>query len=146
MKAFWIKVLNIAVICLILFVYQSTAVNNARMAASVDDFAGKLEEQQAEAEAEDTFAGTYQDGTYEGTGTGYKGDIRVEVVVGNGEITSIEVTETTDDAAYFSQAEALTEEILDRQTTEGVDAVSGATFSSNGIIEAVKDALKGAGA
>ena len=144
MKAFWIKVLNIAIICVILFVYQSTAANNARLAASVSDLTEEIEEQQAE--AENASAGTYQDGTYEGTGTGYKGDIKVEVVIENGKITSIEVTETSDDAAYFSKAEALTEDILDRQTTEGVDTVSGATFSSNGIIEAVEDALKGAGA
>lgn len=81
------------------------------------------------------------DGTYTGTGTGYRGETNVSVTVKNGTITSITVTSYRDDEQFFSRAEStVIQEILAGQTPD-VDAVSGATYSSNGIMEAVADAL-----
>lgn len=87
----------------------------------------------------------YADGIYEGSAQGYGGEISVEVVVKEGRITEIVVlSHEKEDDLYFSMAkEEVIAAMLDRQTTE-VDAASGATFSSNGIKEAVADALKGA--
>ena len=89
--------------------------------------------------------GQYQDGTYTGTGTGFKGDTTVQVTVQNGNISDITVLSTNDDQEFFSRAKnTIINEILSAQSTQ-VDTVTGATFSSNGIIEAVADALGTAG-
>lgn len=86
-------------------------------------------------------AGSYTDGTYTGTGTGLRGDTNVTVTVSNGVITSIIIDSYEDDEQYFSRAQnTIIDEILSSQSTS-VSTVSGATFSSNGILEAVSDAL-----
>ncbi|MGN0070709.1 MAG: FMN-binding protein [Atopobiaceae bacterium] len=86
--------------------------------------------------------GLYQDGTYTGSGQGYKGTTSVSVTVENGAISSVEVLSYADDAQFFQKASStVIAEILSQQTAE-VDAVSGATFSSEGIMAAVQDALE----
>lgn len=81
------------------------------------------------------------DGTYTGTGTGFRGEIAVTVTVLNGEITAIRIDDYSDDQQYFSRAKStIIDEILAAQSVD-VDVVSGATYSSNGILEAVADAL-----
>lgn len=84
---------------------------------------------------------TFKDGTYIGVGEGYKGDIKVSVVIKNGKIYKINILSTEDDEQYFSKARKLTSNIIIKQTAD-VDIISGATFSSNGIIEAVSNALQ----
>ncbi len=82
-----------------------------------------------------------EDGTYTGSGSGYRGGTSVSVTVENGCITSVKVTNTSDDERFFSRAETtIINEIISGQTPD-VDAVSGATCSSNGIMEAVANAL-----
>ena len=84
------------------------------------------------------------DGTYYGTGTGFAGKIKVAVTVKDKQITAIEIVENeADDDAFFSRAKGVIDKIISGQTLE-VDVVSGATYSSNGIISAVKNALTGA--
>ncbi len=88
-----------------------------------------------------TSTGTYTDGTYTGTAAGFRGDITVSVTVENGNITDITVLSYNDDEEYFSRAESsIISSILESQDVN-VDAVSGATFSSNGIMNAVANAL-----
>lgn len=85
--------------------------------------------------------GKYADGVYTGTGTGFRGETSVTVTVENGEITDITINSYKDDQQFFSRAESdVISAILQSQDTD-VDAVSGATFSSNGIKEAVANAL-----
>ena len=87
--------------------------------------------------------GQYLDGTYEGSGQGYKGNVIVSVTVKNGMISSIEVTSYSDDSEFFQRAKAtVISDIMKSQSTD-VDTVSGATYSSQGIIEAVSSALIG---
>ena len=96
------------------------------------------EEEQAAPEAQ----GNYKDGVYEGTGKGNNGDIKVEVTVKDGNIVSIELTEHGETEGIYEAAEkGVVADIIRTQTAE-VDAVSGATNSSNGIMEAVANALK----
>lgn len=84
------------------------------------------------------------DGTYYGTGTGFAGKIKVAVTVKDKQITAIEIVENeADDDAFFSRAKGVIDKIISGQTLD-VDVVSGATYSSNGIISAVKNALTGA--
>ena len=85
--------------------------------------------------------GGYRDGTYQGTGTGYRGSVEVTVTVSGGFITEITVNSYNDDREFFEKAKSgVLDKILDSQSTS-VDAVSGATFSSRGLIEAVRNAL-----
>ena len=87
-------------------------------------------------------SGQYVDGTYEGTGKGVKSDIKVSVEVKGEKIETIAVTEHNETEAMIDAAvETTIPEIVEKQTTEGVDALSGASGSSNGIIEAVAQAL-----
>ena len=89
-------------------------------------------------------AGPFTDGTYTGSAAGYHGDTSVSVTVANGYISAIDVLSTGDDPEFFSQAKsAIVPAIISAQSV-GVNTVSGATFSSNGLIGAVKDALSGA--
>ena len=82
----------------------------------------------------------YRDGTYYGTGTGFGGTMKVCVVVSGGKIASIDIVEDNDTPSYLSSASSLISTILSTQSTN-VDTVSGATYSSRGIIEAVRSAL-----
>lgn len=85
----------------------------------------------------------YPDGTYYGTAEGYLGDVKVAIVLKNHTIQFVQILENEDDAAFFNRARAVVNNIVKNQTT-GVDVVSGATYSSNGIINAVKAALESA--
>ena len=89
----------------------------------------------------------YKDGTYTGTGTGYRGQpTTVSITVKSGKITDVSVVSTRDTPNFFERAyPTVTQSILSRQTPQ-VDAVSGATYSSNGIMQAVADALSKAAA
>lgn len=89
-------------------------------------------------------SGTYRDGTYTGTGTGFSGPITVQVVIEGGKIKDITVVSSTDDSPYLQNASALLKQIIALQSTN-VDTVSGATYSSVGLISAVRDALQKAG-
>ena len=90
----------------------------------------------------DTATGKYTDGTYEGSGTGFHGGTTsVSVTVENGNITDVEVLSYQDDRPYFERAESsVISQIIETQSSD-VDAVSGATYSSRGIMSAVADAL-----
>ena len=82
------------------------------------------------------------DGVYKGTGTGYAGDITVAVQIKDKQIVAIDILSSSDDAAFFKRAQAVIDKIIEGQTLD-VDTVSGATYSSRGIISAVKNALTG---
>lgn len=85
-------------------------------------------------------------GTYEGTGAGFHGDIKVSVTVDSTSITSIEVTEESETETIGHAAlPKLVEEATANQTYKP-DTVSGASVTSQGFSDAVKDALTKAGA
>lgn len=95
-------------------------------------------EEQTEEETEDL---AYKNGTYTGEGQGFGGTITVEVTLQDDEITDIQVASAPgEDSAYLSQGKGVISSILSAQSTD-VDTISGATFSSTGIINAVNDAL-----
>ncbi|NQX48211.1 FMN-binding protein [Paenibacillus tritici] len=88
-------------------------------------------------------SGKYVDGTYDGTGKGVKSDIKVAVEIKDEKIEGITVKEHKETEAMIDAAvENTIPEIIEKQTTEGVDALSGASGSSGGIIEAVAQALE----
>lgn len=88
---------------------------------------------------EDT--GKLNDGSYEGSGTGLKGNITVQVEIQDGKIQSIILLESNETKAYMDKAvQGLQDQIIS-QNSANVDVVAGATYASNGYIEAVRDAL-----
>lgn len=97
---------------------------------------------QVQVQGSQTAGVTYKDGTYEGTGTGFRGGTtKVSVVVKNGKISEITTVSSEDTPDFYDRAyNTISEEIISKQSSE-VDAVSGATYSSNGIMEAVQAAL-----
>lgn len=106
----------------------------------------KKKDEDKKEEQKSTAKGSFDvsDGTYYGTGTGFAGKIKVAVTVKDKQITAIEIVENeADDDAFFSRAKGVIDKIISGRTLE-VDVVSGATYSSNGIISAVKNALTGA--
>ena len=129
---------------------EEEAKNKKDSAAKEDaDAADKAAENQADAdseadssdEAEESEDLAYKNGTYTGDGQGFGGNIQVQVTLENDTITDIQVVSAPgEDSAYLSQGQGVISTILASQSTD-VDTISGATFSSTGIINAVNDAL-----
>ena len=91
--------------------------------------------------AENNAEGNFQNGIYTGTGEGYRGKVTVTVKVADGKITELVLNDYADDKSYMERAKnRIFQEMISRQNTD-VDTVSGATYSSNGLIEAVNKAL-----
>lgn len=82
----------------------------------------------------------YADGTHIGTGEGYNGTITVAVRIADGQITGVTVVSTSDDSSYWQSATAIIDEVVEKQSAD-VDSVSGATYSSKGLKEAISNAL-----
>lgn len=88
--------------------------------------------------------GNFKDGVYEGTAQGKEGDIKVHVEIKAGNIVNIEIVELHETAAIFDGVKReLLPKIIEKQSTD-VDAVSGATLSSEGVLQAVDQALASA--
>ncbi|MBU3157491.1 FMN-binding protein [Clostridium estertheticum] len=85
----------------------------------------------------------YKDGTYTGTGTGFHGaTTEMSVTIKDNKITKVETVSNGDTPDFYARAEStITSEIISNQSTS-VDTVSGATYSSEGIISATQEALK----
>lgn len=87
-------------------------------------------------------SGKYKDGIYTGSGEGKYGPIKVEVSVEKGKISTVKVLEHNETPGISDPAiEKTPQDIIKAQSTE-VDAVSGATVTSKGIIEAVNNSIK----
>lgn len=84
---------------------------------------------------------SYLDGVYQGSGEGFRGEVIVEVTILEGKIQDIVTISYSDDDKYFERASRIIlSEVVDTQSAE-VDAVSGATYSSEGLLQAIRDAL-----
>lgn len=89
---------------------------------------------------------SYIDGTYYGEGEGNNGMIKVSVTVKDSVISDISIISFPDDPEYFDQEKdgnRLIGQILEKQSPE-VDTITGATYSSEGVIKAVQNALTNA--
>lgn len=96
------------------------------------------------AEDTQTATGSFElaDGVYKGSATGFSGPVTVAVTIMDKKIISIDILSSTDDEAFFNRAKGVIDRIIASQSFD-VDVVSGATYSSNGIIGAMKNALTG---
>mgnify|MGYP002623444811 CR=1 FL=1 len=86
-------------------------------------------------------AAKYNDGTYYGTGNGYEGPISLSVTIENDKIAWIEITDSIEDPEYMEPALAIIQDVINAQHTN-LDAVTGSTYSSYGILDAVDAALE----
>lgn len=106
----------------------------------------RMTDTETEDAAEDTQTATgsfeLADGVYKGSATGFSGPVTVAVTIMDKKIISIDILSSTDDEAFFNRAKGVIDRIIASQSFD-VDVVSGATYSSNGIIGAVKNALTG---
>ncbi|MGN0294832.1 MAG: FMN-binding protein [Lachnospiraceae bacterium] len=150
-KNFLIRLLSLVIVAGALAGYNSIALdrqhavqeneNKIAEAEAYNESITALENAEKESEQGVEAVKKYRDGTWEGTGTGFGGEIRAAVTVENGEITGVEILSAdSEDSAYFNMAKVLTDRIVEEQSTE-IDTVSGATYSSKGILEAALDAL-----
>lgn len=129
---------------------KRTAANTPPTTSALEEGASeKTTESTTTYEADPTIAANLfsgavlKDGTYTGAGKGYGGTTTVKVTVSGGAVTKISVVSENDSPQYFSRAESLIDSIINKQTLK-VDAVSGATYSSAGLVAAITDALQGA--
>lgn len=83
-----------------------------------------------------------KDGIYDAEARGMAGLVKVKLTVKDQKIVAADLDLSTETPQYGQKAEKqLENEILTKQSAD-IDAVSGATFTSNGVKEAVTDALK----
>lgn len=143
MRTFIIKTLNLVFICGILFGYQQYALAREEKVTAYEEKAALAEQAWNEVEnGSEKDKDTYSDGTHTGSGFGFGGDIEVEVKVEKGKITSAKILSAENETPeYLKEAEKILEDVVAKQTWE-VDTVTGATLSSNGILEGVQNALE----
>ena len=139
------------IVCLFLSGFYSAGKYRAALEANVDK--SRMQESAAEsksgAETEEekkgsaeSASGAYKDGEYLGKASAYNGNVEVKVTISGGKMTAIDIVKTKDDEEYFFDAQKkVIPEILEKQSTD-VDAVAGATTSSEGIAHAVQKALE----
>lgn len=84
----------------------------------------------------------YADGTFEGSGKGHVDTIVLDVTIANGKIVDIETKQQNETPEYWEMAVPdMYNNIINKGDTD-VDTISGATDSSNGIKDAVNQALE----
>lgn len=145
MKSFCIRILNLAVIAAVLLGYNTTLEKREK-----EDEIARLHAELASARlakgneqsGDEENSQSYQDGVYAGEAEGFGGPISLEVTVEEGKITAIEILSAEkEDGAYFAMAQDIIPDIIEKQSAD-VDTISGATFSSTGIRDAVRQALE----
>ena len=150
MKKFWVRTVNLILIVgiivgynqIILYRQKTEEVNSLKTMLKNAENKLTYVDNNANETSSGNYASVYKDGKYTGQGTGYGGTIQVQVTINQGEIAYIDVLSATkEDKAYFDMAVKIIDVIKENQSTD-VDTVSGATFSSTGILNGVKQALE----
>ncbi len=118
------------------------AVRNA-LDKAVDDSADKKSKKSTKQKAAASGTLPYPDGVYYGTGEGYAGEITVAIIIRDHTLKAAVITKTVDGDSYIARAESILDAVVTKQSAN-VDVVSGATYSSKGIIQAIKNALQAA--
>lgn len=83
--------------------------------------------------------------TTQGTGVGKHGDMTVAVTFDNGRIQAIEIVKEAENPVLAKKVYTDLKAAVIASNSADLDAISGATFSSKGFLDAVKDAAKKAG-
>ncbi|MGN0510713.1 MAG: FMN-binding protein [Lachnospiraceae bacterium] len=148
LKKRWMGLHRVLTVCLLVLIVVHILDVGIQLPSRI--FGGQKDvakdEENVEKEKQDSvvFSGAQlKDGVYEGSAQGYKDVIKVSVKVENGAVTDIQILEENDTPDFFAHAEGIIEDIMNEQSLD-VDVVSGATYSSAGILNAVNDALESA--
>ena len=147
MKTFWVRMVNLVLIVALLLGYNTVLTlreKEDQIAKLTADLESANLYKQAMLQTSDEAAGSagYADGIWKGEAQGFGGIIQVEVTVSDGAITDIAIISAEkEDGAYLSMAKDIIPAMIDAQSAE-VDTISGATFSSTGIKNAVAQALE----
>ncbi len=144
MKVFWIKSINCILIAGIIMGYQYYAVkrDNEIKANEEENAKARQEWIESNKNTQVSKSSIYKNGVFEGTGKGFGGDIVVQVTIENDFITDAAIVSADNETpSYIDAASAILDDVVAKQTVK-VDAVSGATLSSNGIIEGLENAIK----
>ncbi|MDO5118376.1 MAG: FMN-binding protein [Eggerthellaceae bacterium] len=135
LKYFGIKVFNLVIIVAALVMFSSWA-------AKANAHDQMVEEQIAAAERAANRGDYTTDGTFEGSAQGYGGPVKMQVVIENGYIESVTILDASkEDEAWLDMCVGLPDEIVKAQTTS-IDVVSGATYTSAGILNGTTEALQ----
>lgn len=109
---------------------------NRLEAAEIEEYNQKILEGEGKA------ASLYKDGTYKAASKGFGGEIEVETTVKDGRIYSVDIVKAEkEDGAYLNAAAKIIDNIINKQSAD-VDTISGATYSSTGIRDAVNKTLE----
>lgn len=99
--------------------------------------------EEAQPETDPPVAYKYRNGEYEAEAEGYDGKVHVKLTVENDTITNLSAWADDDDPEYFGDAkDTVVPQIISKASADGIDACSGATYSSKGIIEAARKAIE----
>lgn len=147
-KSFMMRICNLFCIVFLLFgyncllKYRKQEEENQQLRQKVTMYEAERENANEKEDGQEKSKTVYADGTYEGEGNGFGGGIQVEVTIKNGTIADINIISAKqEDKAYLDMAKKMLDDILEKQTVE-IDTISGATYSSTGIKNAVAQALE----
>lgn len=122
-------------------IFTTVSSNKREHRDPIQEDSSVIESVETHGTADSTTVFTSADGEYIGEAMGFNGNIQVAVTIKNNTITGVEVVNHSEDLQWFNRAnKMIPTSIIEAQSTD-VDVVGGATYSSNGIIDAVKDAL-----
>lgn len=87
-------------------------------------------------------AASYTDGTYTASAHGCLSDVAVTVTITGGKVTDVDIDASGETPKLGGNAAAaLAEQLTEAGTTSGVDAVAGATMTSDAVFTAMDDCL-----
>lgn len=84
---------------------------------------------------------TIQDGIWSGDGEGFKGKLSVEVTTKDGKIVDAKLTSIQDSDFAKEYAQQIINTVVEKGTVKGVDAISSATYTTKGTLDAIKQAV-----
>lgn len=129
------KVINLVAVVALLLAFSTWATE-----AQAHDAA--VEEQMIAAERA-AHRGPYAvDGVFSGAAEGFGGLVEMQATIEDGYITSVDILDAShEDDAWLDMAIVLLDQIEKEQTTN-LDVVSGATYTSAGILNGTAEALR----
>ena len=137
MRVFIIKSVNLLIVAGILALY---CINVHKVGEEKKAIAEKTDKKEVVSDSGNNiyFA---DDGIYEGSGDGFGGEIKVRLTVKDNKLEKVEILSAENETKDYLESAKILDDTIDKQSVD-VDTVSGATLSSNGIISAMKDAIK----
>ena len=142
-KTVIIKCINLLLVIGILSGYQIYALQREKVAEQYQKKQEQAQKAWKEQKQKEVSQNVYSDGTYQGTGRGFGGDIVVEITIKNDVVTAAKIVSAAKETPdYLKSASAILEQVVRKEAPDAQwDTVSGATLSSNGIIDALKEAV-----